>query len=130
MTTLYYTCAYLQCARELNYRSPFSELDAEYGNKLNERLREICEALGGVEGIWDSAQDVIGERFTKQEGRVDFEELSRILNTHDGFRYAPFLRPLDWYMSHLDTATAKRIRDSLDRLVAFLDACTTPERRA
>jgi hypothetical protein len=37
ITTVYYTCSYIQCARELRFQLPFSELDPGYSERLDSR---------------------------------------------------------------------------------------------
>lgn len=130
MTTLYYTCSYFQCAREIRSRAPFSELDVAYGRRLEECLVKISEAFAwGEDGFWLPIQDVIGERFTKGEIRTEYEELCRFMDSKDDFRYAPFFRPIDVYIHHFDRDRAERIRAALDELVTFIDSRPTPENR-
>ena len=114
MTTLYYTCSYFQCAREVRFRSPFSELAPDYAKKLDECLSKVSEAFAwSDEGIWHPSQDVLGERFTKGEAKTEYEEFCRIMDSHDEFKYAPFFRPIDVYIHHLDGNKAKNIRVAL-----------------
>lgn len=128
MTTLYYTCSYFQCAREVRFRSPFSELAPDYAKKLDECLSKVSEAFAwSVEGIWQPSQDVIGERFTKGEAKTEYEEFCRIMDSHDEFKYAPFFRPIDVYIRLEDGNKAKNIRAALDELTTFINSRPTPE---
>lgn len=130
MTILYYTCAYFQCARDIMAKAPFSELEGAYGKHLETALTHVRNAFGwGEDGFWFSIQDVIGERFTRDATRAQFEDLCRIMDSQDPFRYAPFFRPIDVYINDLTPARAASIRQSLDELVAFLDTQRTPEPR-
>ena len=130
MTILYYTCAYFQCARNIMAKAPFSELEGEYGKQLEAALTRVRNAFGwGEDGFWFSIQDVIGERFTRGDARVEFEELCRLMDSQDPFRYAPFFRPIDVYINDLTPARAANIRHALDELVTFLDSQRTPEPR-
>jgi hypothetical protein len=128
ITTLYFTCSYLQCAREISFRLPFSELDPGYSAKLDAQLAQVGDAMKGWEnGIWDSAQEVLGERFTRGETKIDNEELCRILDSRDSFKVAPFVRVLDVYIWGLEVADVRRIRAALDELAAFVTSRRTPE---
>lgn len=127
ITTVYYTCSYIECARELRFQLPFSELDPDYSERLDEHLDRVSAALGGREGIWDSTQEVLGEVFSRGDGKLNNEELCRILDSRDEFRVAPFLRLLDVYIDKLDAATVDRIRAELTGLVGFLSSERTPE---
>lgn len=127
-TTLYYTCSYLQCAREISFRLPFSELDPDYSAELDAQLANVSDAMRGwQDGLWDSSQEVVGERFTRGELKIDNEELCRILDSQDQFKIAPFVRILDVYIWGLDAADARRIRMALDELIAFVTSRPTPE---
>jgi len=130
MTTLYYTCSYIQCAREIRFRLPFSEFDPDYSEKLDEHLSRVSEALGGIGGIWDSSQEVVGERFTRGEAKMDNEELCRIIDSHDEFKIAPFIRLIDVYIESLDGNKAESIRAALDELIRFVNSEPTPEKGA
>jgi hypothetical protein len=127
ITTVYYTCSYIECARELRFQLPFSEIDPDYSERLDEHLDRVSAALGGREGIWDSTQEVLGEVFSRGDGKLNNEELCRILDSRDPFRVAPFLRLLDVYIDELDAAKVDRIRAELDGLVGFLRSERTPE---
>lgn len=127
MTTLYYTCSYIKSARDIQFRLPFSELDQAYSAGLDQRLGRVSAALGGLEGIWDSTQEVVGERFTAGEAKLDNEELCRIMDSGDRFRIAPFVRLLDFYIDKLDRPKAAAIKGALDELIAYLDSERTPE---
>jgi hypothetical protein len=120
-------CSYIECARELRFQLPFSELDPDYSERLDEHLDRVSAALGGREGIWDSTQEVLGEVFSRGDGKLNNEELCRILDSRDEFRVAPFLRLLDVYIDKLDAATVDRIRAELTGLVGFLSSEPTPE---
>jgi hypothetical protein len=130
ITTVYYTCSYIQCARELRFQLPFSELDPDYSERLDDHLDRVSAALGGFEGIWDSTQEVLGEVFSGGDGKLNNEELCRILDSRDEFRVAPFLRLLDVYIVELDAAKVDRIRAALTGLVGFLSSERTPEHPA
>jgi hypothetical protein len=127
ITTVYYTCSYIQCSREIRFQLPFSELDPDYSEGLDRHLAGVSAALGGVEGIWDSSQEVLGEVFSRGDGKLNNEELCRILDSRDPFRVAPFLRLLDVYIDQLDGDKIGRIRTELDGLVGFLTSERTPE---
>jgi hypothetical protein len=127
ITTVYYTCSYIECARELRFQLPFSEIDPDYSERLDQHLDRVSAALGGREGIWDSTQEVLGEVFSRGDGKLNNEELCRILDSRDEFRVAPFLRLLDVYIDKLDAATVDRIRAELTGLVGFLSSERTPE---
>jgi hypothetical protein len=127
-TTLYFTCSYFQAARQISFRSPFSELDPKYSYGLGARLASVSDSFGGVEGIWDSAQEVVGERFTAAGGKAEYEAMCRIIDSHDSFKYAPLLRPMDVYIHHLGGASAAAIRKALQDLQRFLASTPTPER--
>jgi hypothetical protein len=130
MTILYYTCAYFQSAREIMAKAPFSELEGTYGKQLEAALTKVRNSFGwGEDSFWFSIQDVIGERFTLGELRVEFEELCRLMDSQDPFRYAPFFRPIDVYIHNLDPHRAASVRSALDELVTFLDTQRTPESR-
>jgi hypothetical protein len=130
ITTVYYTCSYIECARELRFQLPFSEIDPDYSERLDGHLDRVSAALGGFEGIWDSTQEVLGEVFARGDGKLNNEELCRILDSRDPFRVAPFLRLLDVYIDKLDAAKVDRVRAELDGLVGFLRSERTPEHPA
>ncbi|MBZ5596161.1 MAG: hypothetical protein LAP39_28280 [Acidobacteriia bacterium] len=129
MTTLYYTCSYIQCSREMRFRLPFSELDPDYSSHMDAHVETVSLALGGIEGIWDSSQEVLGERFTASGAKMDNDELCRIIDSQDEFKIAPFIRLLDFYIEKLDLSRARGIRLALDDLIRFLDSRRPPEMR-
>lgn len=57
--------------RELRFQLPFSELDPDYSERLDQHLDRVSAALGGVEGIWDSTQEVLGEVFSRGDGKLN-----------------------------------------------------------
>jgi hypothetical protein len=127
ITTLYYTCSYLQSAREIAFRSPFSELNPDYSEQLDAHLSKVAEALGGIEGIWDSTQEALGERFTRDHSKIDNKELCRILDSQDVFELAPFLRVIDVYLYYLNVDRVRAMRAALEDLTHFLNSRATPE---
>jgi len=130
MTTLYFTCSYLQSARQIRFRAPFREIDPDYDHRLQEHLASVGEAFGRSEGIWDSSQEVIGERFTSSVGKLEFRELSKILDSHDGFEFTVLLRPIDYYVGHMNTERTKDIGAALTALLDFVNSRPTPELRS
>jgi hypothetical protein len=125
LTTLYYTCSYFQCARELRFNMPFRGNRPQYSEQLDFRLARVTQAFhwdGEQNGIWDALQEVIGERFTASGSRMTYGEMCTEHDCQDQFRRAPFLRPLDFYWSQLDPERTQEIKASLDELVAFLDS--------
>jgi hypothetical protein len=127
-TTVYYTCSYFQAARQVRFNSPFSELDPDYARQLDAGLEKVSQALGGEAGIWDSAQEVIAERFTTGTQKIDYEAMCRTIDSHDPFRYGPFLRPIDVYIDGIGAARLTAAREALDSLLAFTSSKPTPER--
>lgn len=124
VTTLYYTCSYFQCARELRRDAPFRSLRPSYSEELESCLATITKAFGwdGDRGIWDPLQEVIGERFTTPNGlKMTYGEMCSEHDRDELFRRAPFLRPLDFYWTLLDVEKTHELKISLDRLTAFLD---------
>jgi len=129
MTTLYYTSSYFQSAREIRFRLPFSELDPAYSQKLEGCLSKVSEAFAwGDDAIWGPTQDVIGERFTKGEGKIEYQEMWRIMDSQDAFTYAPFFRPIDVFIKGFDASATHNIRVALDELVTFVNSRPTPEK--
>ena len=125
VTTLYYTCSYFQCARELRRDAPFRTARAQYSEDLEARLATITNIFGwdGNRGIWDALQEVIGERFTNPSGsKMTYGEMCAEHDRDELFRRAPFLRPLDFYWTHLDVEKAREIRTSMEQLIVFLDS--------
>jgi len=91
----------------------------------------VSGAFGwGVHAIWHPTQDVIGERFTKGEAKIEYEEMCRIMDSQDAFKYAPFFRPIDVFIRYFDASVAHEIRVALDELVTFINSRPTPEKRA
>jgi len=130
MTTLYFTCSYIQSARLIRFRAPFREIDPEYDQRLQELLASIGDALGKDGGIWDSSQEVIGERFTTPAGKLEFRELSKILDSHDGFEFTVLLRPIDYYVHEMNSERITVIRGALNALLDFVNTRPTPELRS
>jgi hypothetical protein len=124
VSTLYYTCSYFYCARSIRFNRPFGESRPAYSEALEAFLVRVTEAFGGRggTGIWDTAQEVIGERFTKNSSSMTYAEMCREHEADEPFRRAPFFRPLDFYWRELDVAKTREIRTSLDELVTFLDS--------
>lgn len=119
-TTLYYTCRYFHRARETLAKSPFGEVDPDYGKILEEKLSSVRAAFGGPDGLWDSSQDVIGEMLMLHTDTTKYADLCRILDSHDEFQYGPLLRPVDFYIQLLNLDRVGNIRKALDGLITFL----------
>jgi hypothetical protein len=125
VSTLYYTCAYFYYARSVRFHRPFGESRPAYSEKLEALLAQIAEAFGrrgSDTGIWDTAQELIGQRFTKNNSPMTYAEMCSEHEAQEPFRRAPFFRPLDFYSRKLDIAKAEQIKASLDALVNFLDS--------
>lgn len=129
MTTLYYTCSYIQVAREVRFQLPFSELDPGYSKRLDDQLSRVSDALGGEDGLWDSSQEVLGEVFTMADRKLSSDDLCRILDSHDPFKVGPFYRMLDVFIDEgrLTVPRIIEIRAQLDQLITFLTSERTPE---
>jgi hypothetical protein len=129
ITTIYYACSYIQVAREVRFQLPFSELDPEYSQRLDDHLSQVTDALGGKNGIWDSSQEVLGEVFTMADRKLSSDELCRVLDSHDPFKVAPFYRMLDAFIEPkmLEVPKIAAIRGRLDELIHFLASERTPE---
>jgi hypothetical protein len=124
VSTLYYTCSYFYYARSVRFARPFGESRPAYSEELEALLAHVAKEFGGRGGmgIWDTAQEVIGERFTKHNLSMTYAEMCSEHEAEEPFRRAPFFRPLDFYWRELDIAKAQQIRTSLDGLVVFLDS--------
>jgi hypothetical protein len=124
ISTLYYTCSYFHCARSIRFHRPFGESRPAYSETLETFLIHVTQAFAGREGtgIWDTAQEVIGERFVKNDSSMTYAEMCSEHEAEESFRRAPFFRPLDFYWTELDIVKAKEIRISLDELINFLDS--------
>jgi hypothetical protein len=57
----------IYCARSIRFNRPFSQNMSVYSEELEAYLIRISEAFGADEerGIWNTAQEVTGERFAK-----------------------------------------------------------------
>jgi hypothetical protein len=122
VSTLYYTCSYFYCARSIRFNRPFGESRPSYSEALEVRLAQVTEAFGGDSGIWDTSQEVIGERFARSNSPMTYAEMCSEHEAEESFRRAPFFRPLDFYWTDLDIAKLQEIRTTLDGLVNFLDS--------
>jgi hypothetical protein len=120
VTTLYYTCSYFFCARELRFGRPFADSRALFSERLDGYLARVTEAFAGT-GMWDTSQEVIGERFTKNGSKLTYAEMCSEHEAAETFRRAPFFRPLDFYWQDLNVGKTLEIKASLDELVHFLD---------
>ena len=124
MTTLYYTCAYFQCVRQLRRDAPFRASAPQYSDDLESHLTSVTTVFGwdGNRGIWDALQEVIGERFTNPNGaKMTYGEICAEHDRDEMFRRAPFLRPLDFYWTYLNVEKSREIKTVMDGLIAFLD---------
>jgi hypothetical protein len=125
VSTLYYTCSYFYYARSVRFHRPFAESRPVYSEKLEALLADIAEAFGrrgSDTGIWDTAQELIGERFAENNSPMTYAEMCSEHEAEEPFRRAPFFRPLDFYSRKLDIGKAEQIKASLDALVNFLDS--------
>jgi hypothetical protein len=124
VSTLYYTCSYFYCARAVRFCRPFAETRPTYSEALEALLLQVADVFGGhgLWGIWDTAQEVIGERFATDNSSMTYAEMCSEHEAEDPFRRVPFFRPLDFYWEELDAARAQGIRATLDELVNFLDS--------
>lgn len=124
VSTLYYTCSYFYCARSIRFNRPFGESRPVYSEALETLLVHVTEAFAGrgATGIWDTSQEVIGERFTMNNSSMTYAEMCREHEADESFRRAPFFRPLDFYWRELDIVKTREIRTSLDELINFLDS--------
>lgn len=121
LSTLYYTCSYFYYAREIRFRRPFSESRPSYGEKLDTCLMRVTDSFSGIDGIWDVSQEVIGERFASNGSAMTYAQMCGEHEADDLFRRAPFIRPADFYWINLGVEQSLRIKDSLDKLIVFLD---------
>ncbi len=124
VTTLYYTCSYFEGANEVRSGRPFDASRPQYSEQLTARLARVTEAFvwaDGQAGIWGPSQEVVGELFRRDGAKMTYAQMCAELDADEPGRRAPYLRPLDFYWSGLQTADAARIRLALDELVAFLD---------
>jgi hypothetical protein len=125
VSTLYYTCSYFQCAREIRYSQPFLRDSATYSEGLNKHLTRVSDSFvwdAGQQGIWDPLQEVIGERFTVDKSRLSYEGMCGDLDSSDPRRRGHYLRPLDFFWGQLTPEKSREIQGILDVLVAFLDS--------
>jgi hypothetical protein len=122
VSTLYYTCSYFYCARSIRFNRPFGESRPAYSEALEARLVQVTGVFGGDGGIWDTAQEVIGERFARDNLAMTYAEMCSEHEAEEPFRRAPFFRPLDFYWRDLDIAKVREIKAALDELVSFLDS--------
>jgi hypothetical protein len=132
VTTLYYTCLYFQCAREVRYSQPFLRDSPNYSEGLNQQLTIVCNSFvwdNGNEGIWDALQEVIGERFTVDHTRLSYEGMCGDLDSADPRRRGHYLRPLDFFWCQLTPEKCREIRGALDALIVFLDSRSPDESR-
>ena len=124
-STLYYTCSYFYYAREVRFSRPFDAIRNVYAEELGRLLDGVTKAFWRNDtehGLWDTAQEMIGERFGKSGSAMTFVEMLQEHQAAEPFRRAVFLRPLDFYKDeHLDVGWAREIKTSLDKLVRFLD---------
>jgi hypothetical protein len=119
-TTIYYTARYFRYSSAIIYGSPFDDLDSAYGDHLGRLLANVREAFGGIDGVWDSSQDVLGESIATADSTLSHAELCKIVDSSDPFRFAPLLRLLDFYIAHLDLNRTTAIARALDELGTFL----------
>lgn len=125
VTTLYYTCAYFQCAREVRYSQPFLRDNPVFNEQLNKHLASVSNALvwdAGESGIWDPLQEVIGERFAVNGVRLSYEGMCADLDCDDPRRRGYYLRPLDLFRSGLTSEKCLAVQNKLGDLVGFLDS--------
>jgi hypothetical protein len=121
VSTLYYTCSYFYYAREVRFRRPFAESRPSYSKDLDVCLMGVTESFSGIDGIWDISQEVIGERFTSNGSAMTYAQMCIEHEADESFRRAPFFRPVDFYWKDLRIKQMLQIKDSLDKLVVFLD---------
>jgi hypothetical protein len=125
VSTIYYTCCYFQCARQVTAQAPFREIVPEFSVELEKRLVNAGQAFvwdSGETGIWPPLQEVIGDTFTTTQGaRLTYAEMCRDQDNEDAFRRAPYLRPLDFYLLYLQPQNTVDIGAVLKELVGFID---------
>lgn len=125
VSSIYYTCCYFQCARQILAQAPFREIVPEFSVELERRLVNAGQAFvwdAGETGIWPPLQEVIGDAFTTAQGaRMTYADMCRDQDNNDAFRRAPYLRPLDFYREYLQPQNAVDIGTVLKELVQFLD---------
>lgn len=117
--TLYYTCSYFYCAREVAFRRPFGQSRPYYSKALDDCLATVTKAWTEG-GVWHASQEVIGERFIRNGAKMTYAEMCDELTTGELYRRAPFFRPVDVYWRELELRHVPRIRSALDELVNFL----------
>jgi hypothetical protein len=126
VSTVYYTCCYFQCARDLMAHVPFREILPSFSVALENNLAKVGQAFiwdNGETGIWPPLQEVIGDSFTTAPGsRMSYAEMCRDQDTGDAFRRAPYLRPLDFYWGQVKPQNAADIAGVLNEMVQFLDS--------
>ena len=124
LTTLYYTYSYLYCAHEVRFRRLFSGSRSLYSEQLDTYLARVAEAFSWEteRGLWDVSQEMIGERFTRNDAKMTYAEMCDELDSEEPSRRALFFRSLDFYWIYLDDKRALDIKASLDELIKFLDS--------
>ncbi|MBE8990362.1 hypothetical protein [Nostoc sp. LEGE 12450] len=121
MSTLHKSAVFFAYADQIFQKSPFSELDRAYAESLEKQLREVRGAFGGVNGIYENSQDVIGNFVTKGDMVTDYREFCRDF-AFDDLGTAAFLRITDFF--HRDDLLTKtklsQVRIALNHLQQFL----------
>jgi len=125
VSTIYYTSCYFQCARDLMAHVPFREIVPSFSVDLEKQLARVGQTFvwdNGEIGIWAPLQEVIGDTFTTAPGaRMSYADMCRDQDTGDGFRRAPYVRPLDFYWQQMKSHNAAEIGAALNELVQFID---------
>jgi hypothetical protein len=120
-TTLYYTCSYFYCAREVVFRRPFGESRPYYSKALDDFLTGVTDAFTWTQGgVWHASPELIGERFVRNGSKMTYAEMCDELTTGELYRRARFFRLVDVYWRELELGHVPRIRSALDELVNFL----------
>lgn len=127
LSTLYYTSVFFWYSQEIRALSPFSELDAAFGKRLEGHLQQVSDAFAQG-GLWAPVQNNMGVAVKKDEWYKSYPEFCRLFIDMVPTREDHvFLRALDFFgaldkppYALLDTKGAEAIVQSLDELLQGL----------
>jgi hypothetical protein len=128
VSTLYYTCSYFYCARELRFFRPFGEVRPRYSQELDARLNRVTKAFhwSADDGIYPESQEVIGERFRRDGTKMTYAEMCNEHTAKELYRRAVFFRTLDVFCDQLDEKSLPHIKEALDGLLRLLSIPDVP----
>ena len=120
-TSLYLTAIYFAHSVKIRQKIPFTNFP-EYNEQLMKHIEDVRKAWSGEYGMWEEAQDSIGQDLIESGGNIlTYREFCHAIM--DSNKHPWYLRLMDYYRDFdlRPLEEIQSIKDKLKDLISFLD---------